>query len=266
MSLVRTFYRLSEPPFSKDIPPHDLLRTPAFEELGHRLEYMRHRRGLMLLTGQPGSGKTAAVRAFVSQLNPAAYKVFYVPLSTVTPLDFYLLLNLEFGGQPARRKSTLFRNLQQAIQDYAGNAKKIPVLALDEAQFLPDSTLNELPLILNFRMDSLDPLLMILIGHPHLEEKLQRPLFRNINQRILLRYRLPALDEKETASYVAHHLARVGGQPEVFSPPALLAIYKTSAGLCRIINSLCLAALNLGARQQLETLTEEHIYQVSNEI
>ena len=266
MSLVRTFYSLSGRPFGKDISPHELLRTPVFEELEQRLEYMRHRRGLMLLTGEPGSGKTAAVRAFVSRLNPAAYKVFYVPLSTVTPLDFYRLLNLEFGGEKARHKSSLFRNLQQAIQDYVENAKKVPVLALDEAQLLPSGTLNELPILLNFRMDSLDPLLMILIGHPHLEEKLQRPLFRNINQRILLRYRLPAMDEKQTASYVAHHLARVGGQPQVFSPAALLAIYKTSGGVCRTINSLCLAALNLGARQQLETLTEEHIYQVSNEI
>ncbi len=56
------------------------------------------------------------MRAFASQLNPAAYKAFYVPLSTVTPLDFYMLLNLEFGGEPARRKSALFKNLQQAIQ------------------------------------------------------------------------------------------------------------------------------------------------------
>ena len=266
MSLLSTFYRLSGQPFDKDIPPADLLATPAFEELGHRLEYMRHRRGLMLLTGEPGSGKTAAVRAFAAQLNPAAYKVFYLPLSTVTPLDFYMLLNLELGGEPSRRKSGLFKNLQQAIQGYVENAKKIPVLVIDEAQFLPNSTLNELPIVLNFRMDSIDPLLMILIGHPYLEEKLQRPLFRNINQRVLLRYRLPAMDVKETASYIAHHLARVGGQPEAFSAAAVQAVYKTSGGICRTVNSLCLAALNLGARQQLETLTEEHIYQVSNEI
>lgn len=266
MSLMRTFYRLNGDPFSKGIPPKDMLATPAFEELAQRLEYMRHRRGLMLITGEPGTGKTAAVRAFASQLNPASYKVFYVPLSTVTPLDFYMLLNLELGGEPSRRKSALFRNLQQAVQGYVENAKKVPVVIIDEGQFLPNSTLNELPIILNFRMDSVDPLLAILIGHPHLEEKLQRPLFRNISQRVLLRYRLPAMSEKETASYIAHHLALVGGRPEIFSAAAVQAVHKSSGGICRMAGSLCLAALNLGARNQLETLTEEHIYQVSNEV
>jgi type II secretory pathway predicted ATPase ExeA len=266
MSLMRTFYRLHGDPFAKGIPPEDLMVTPAFEELAQRLEYMRHCRGLMLLTGEPGSGKTAAVRAFASRLNPAAYKVFYVPLSTVTPLDFYMLLNLELGGEPSRRKSALFRNLQQAVQGYVENAKKVPVVIIDEGQFLPNSTLNELPIVLNFRMDSVDPLLAILIGHPHLEEKLQRPLFRNINQRVLLRFRLPALSERETASYIAHHLSRVGGRPEVFSEAAVEAVHKTSGGICRMVNSLCLAALRLGAQEQAETLTEEHVYQVSNEV
>ena len=130
----------------------------------------------------------------------------------------------------------------------------------------PSPTPMPMPMPMPGAGDSIDPLLMILIGHPYLEEKLQRPLFRNINQRVLLRYRLPAMDEKETASYIAHHLARVGGQPEAFSAAAVQAVYKTSGGICRTVNSLCLAALNLGARQQLETLTEEQIYQVSNEI
>ena len=67
--MITTFYPFSEVPFGKDLPPSELLSTPAFDELAHRLEYLRHRRGLMLLTGEPGTGKTAAVRAFVQQLN-----------------------------------------------------------------------------------------------------------------------------------------------------------------------------------------------------
>ena len=73
------------------------------------------------------------------------------------------------------RKSTLFKNLQKAIRDYVENAKKTPCLVLDEAQYLPHKTLDELPIILNFRMDSLDPLVVIMIGHPHLAARLQRP-------------------------------------------------------------------------------------------
>ncbi len=168
-------------------------------------------------------------------------------------------------GRHPQRKSAHFKNLQQAIQDYVKNARKTPLLALDEAQFLPNNTLNELPILLNFRMDSIDPLLTILIGHAHLKEKLQRPLFRTINQRLLLRYWLPTMNEQEIASYLAYHLARVGGQPEVFTEAAVQAIYKTSRGVCRTVSYLCQDALNLGSRQQLESLTEEQI-QVSSEV
>ena len=105
---------------------------------------------------------------------------------------------------------------------------------LDESQCLPDKTLDEIPLLLNFKMDSIDPLLMIMIGHPDLGRRLQRPMFRNIHQRILLTYRLPPLDEAETKNYVCHHLK--------------------------------LAALNRGVLQQKATLDEEDIYQASDEL
>ena len=85
--MIHTFYGFSQTPFAKDIPAQELLSTAAFAELSRRLDYMRTRLGLMLVLGEAGTGKTAAVRAFVEQLNASVYKLFYVPLSTVTPLD-----------------------------------------------------------------------------------------------------------------------------------------------------------------------------------
>jgi type II secretory pathway predicted ATPase ExeA len=264
--MIETFYKFSSLPFGKDIPADRLLDTPAFSELAHRLEYMRHRRGLMLVTGEPGTGKTAAVRAFVEKLKPSAHKIVYVPLSTVTPLDFYHMLNLEFGGEPSLRKSVLFKNVQRAIKDWVENSKKTPILILDEAQTLPHKTLYELPILLNFRMDSVDPLLMIMIGHPRFAAQLQGPLFRNINQRILLRYETTVLDERQTHDYIAHHLDLIGGRSDVFSPSAYLAVYKTTGGICRQINKLCLATLALGALEQKECLDEEDVFRASGEL
>ena len=264
--MINTFYSLSKTPFNKQISEQDLLTTDAFEELNRRLEYMRQQCGLMLLTGEAGTGKTLAVRAFVQRLNPSIYKVFYIPLSTVTPFDFYNQLNQAFGGPFSPRKSTLFKNLQLTIQDYVENARNTPILILDEAHCLPDKTLNEIPIVLNFNMDSVDPLLMIMIGHPELARRLARPIFRNLYQRILLNFHLPPLSEDETRLYVAHHLKLAGAQTNIFSDSAGLAIYKTSGGMCRFINRLCLAALNHGVLQQKPSLSEEDIYQVAQEI
>ena len=115
-------------------------------------------------------------------------------------------------------------------------------------------------------MDSVDPILMILIGHPRLAAQLNSPIFRNINQRILLRFEMPAFDEEQTSAYVAHHLALVDAHSEIFSKAALLAIYKTTGGSCRQINNLCCAALTLGAVEQKDILSEEEIYRASAEI
>lgn len=264
--MINTFYGLSKTPFHKQLSEQDLFTTDAFEELNRRLEYMRQQCGLMLLTGEAGTGKTLAVRAFVQRLNPSIYKLFYIPLSTVSPFDFYHQINQQFDGPFSPRKSTVFKNLQTSIQDYVENARNTPILVLDEAHCLPDKTLNEIPILLNFKMDSVDPLILILIGHPDLARRLARPLFRNLYQRILLNYHLPPLSEEETRLYVSHHLKLAGAQTRIFSDSAGLAIYKTSGGLCRLINRLCLAALNYGLLRQKPSLSEEDIYQVAQAI
>ena len=83
---------------------------------------------------------------------------------------------------------------------------------------------------------------------------------------MLLRYEMPALDEQQSRAYVTHHLALVGGSTEIFSDAALLAVYKTTAGVCRQINKLCSAALTLGALEQRDSLCEEEIYRASAEL
>ena len=87
--MIEAFYNLKKLPFQKNIEPEDLFMTPAALELKNRLEHIRDIRGMMLLTGIPGVGKTLNIKAFVKQLNPNLYKFFYIPLSTVTPLEFY---------------------------------------------------------------------------------------------------------------------------------------------------------------------------------
>ena len=91
-----------------------------------------------------------------------------------------------FPALPQNRSQTpSYPTIQTAVRDYVENAKKTPILILDESQCLPDKTLDEIPVLLNFRMDSIDPLLMIMIGPFDLGRRLGRPMFRNIHQRIL---------------------------------------------------------------------------------
>ena len=82
--MIEAFYNLKSQPFRKDIGGKHIFTSAAGKEMAQRLLYMKQNRGIMLITGLPGTGKTVHIRAFAEELNPNLYKCFYLPLSTVT--------------------------------------------------------------------------------------------------------------------------------------------------------------------------------------
>jgi MoxR-like ATPase len=102
---------------------------PSTEELSKRLEHMKQR-GIMLVTGTPGTGKTLHIRAFVEKLNPNLFKPVYTPLSTVNIINFYRQLSALLGGESFYRKSQLFDSIQNSIKNYVVDNKKVPVIIL----------------------------------------------------------------------------------------------------------------------------------------
>jgi len=264
--MIETFFNLRFMPFAKDVKPSNLLDTPARTELVARLNHLRKHRGLFLLIGNPGTGKTTALRGWVHTLDETTHKIVYLPLTAISPCDLYLHLNGELGGQPAYRKSKLFTNLQTAILDSATAGRRLPVLIFDDAHYLPNKTLLELPMLLNFHMDSFDPLLVILSGHEQLAARLRSPLLRHLDQRISLRYEMPALDETATRDYIEHRLKLAGAAAGIFEPAAALAIHKTARGAHRLIDRIATDALTLAALDNRRTVTEEDVYNASKTI
>ena len=124
--MIHTFYGFSQTPFGKDIPAQELLSTAAFAELSRRLDYMRTRLGLMLVLGEAGTGKTAAVRAFVEQLNASVYKLFYVPLSTVTPLDFWSSSTMSSAASPPAVSPLCFETCRRPFATTWKTPRKLP--------------------------------------------------------------------------------------------------------------------------------------------
>jgi type II secretory pathway predicted ATPase ExeA len=264
--MIEAYFNLKKSPFPKDIAPRDIFASECTRELQQRLEYMKQHRGIMLLTGSPGSGKTLQLRAFTANLNTNLYQYFYLPLSTVNILDFYRQLSKSLGVEPPYRKAKLFACIQSAIQDYVENMKKIPVIIFDEAHLLMNENFFELQIITNFNFDSIDPAIFILSGQPHLRDRLLGPLYQSFNQRIFLKFHLTPLSEAETIDYVTHHLRLTGATSPIFSPNALCAIHQVSAGVCRIINKLAIKTLAIGALEKKDTLTEEEVYRASKEL
>lgn len=266
MTMINAFYNFKTLPFQKDINAGDIFLSTASKELFQRLEYIKQNRGIMMITGMPGTGKTLHLRSFVQKLNPNLYKYFYLPLSTVNTMDFYRQLAMALAGQAPWKKTELFICIQSSIKDYVSNNKKLPVIIFDEAHLLKHDNFYELQIISNFDMDSKDPAIFILAGQPHLRDKLLNPIHQSFHQRITLKFHLAAFSKEETQHYIDHQLALVGKKEPIFDQSAIEAIYKSSAGTPRIINTLVIKCLTLGTLQKKELLTQEEVYCASREL
>jgi type II secretory pathway predicted ATPase ExeA len=261
-----SYYNLKGTPFEKSVKKENLFKSNPFKEFISRMEYMKLYKGIILLVGASGVGKTTALRAFIEDLKPEFFKPVYLPLATVTPYEFYQQLNWALGGDSMRRKCDLFSSIQNLIMDYATIKKQIPVIIFDEAHFLRSESIYELQMLFNFNLDSVDPVIIILSGQPHMREKLLRPSFSPINQRLRLKYEFPPLGKDETKEYICHNLKLVGCNSCLFNDNALEAIYNISSGVLRIINNLATKALIYGAATRQDIITEEIIYKVSSEL
>jgi general secretion pathway protein A len=263
--MYRAFYGLSRPLFPKDIEPSHMFTYTAFAELAGRLDYMKKQRGIMLLSGDPGTGKTTAVRNFVSTLNPDHFMPFYLPLSTVAIGDFYRQFNDVLKGERTSTKSLLFKSIQDRILHYALQLNKIPVIIIDEAHLLKNENFFELQIITNFKMDSIDPALFILVAQSHLIDRLERTILESFNQRINLKFQMTSLSPKDVSRYIHHHLQLAGGSVDIFSDNACKAIHNISGGIIRKIGMLVIKTMALGVSCKKNILTEEEVIAASKE-
>lgn len=264
--MLEAYWNLTGRPFEKSIKANQLFLSKTVKELFSRLEHLKQHRGIMLITGQPGTGKTTALRAFTSELSELSYKCFYVPLSTVNVLDFYRQLNRQLGGEASFYKTELFRSIQERIKDLVTNVKTIPVILFDEAHLLKNENFTELQIVSNFNMDSVDPAIIVLAGQSHLADRLIRPILKSFYQRIVLKHHMLPLDKSEIEPFIKHHLALKGCHKSPFSENAVEAIFKNTAGIPRVVAALAAKTMTLGMFEKVQILTEEHVFKACQEI
>lgn len=263
--MIEARFGFQRRPFDKSIDTRKLYVWPGLQELEARLEMAKQSRGILLVTGEPGTGKTVALRRFVDSLNAEHYRPVYLPLATVTVLDSYAQLNRALGGQDVRSKSLLYHEIQHGIAQLAAQGKQV-VLVFDEADLLRSPLFDELRILLNFEMDSKDPVLLILAGQPQLLAKLALRVHLPFRQRVAMRYRMPPLDEKHTRGYVDHHLRLAGRRQRLFTDEALLQLFVQSGGIPRAIGNLALYALYHAASHNKDLVELDDLVAASEEV
>lgn len=257
--MYRAFYSLSKDPFGKDIRPQDHFPSKAFKETQARLRYLVETKGFGALVGEPGSGKTYALRTLSNGLNPSLYKVMYLPLSSGTTMDMYRSLAAELGENPRYRKSDLFRQIQKTVEHYHNEKRVTPVFILDEMHLARVDFLMDLAMIFNFSMDSKSPFVLIMAGLPFLETRLRLNQAQSLSQRVVVHYKMEPMDKDEVSRYIAHQLRLAGAVTEVFTEQAMEAIASHSAGWPRLVNNLCRTTFLLGAQLKQNPIDAETV-------
>jgi len=257
-------FNLEFNPFIKN-SKETLIETNNYKETKYRLDYLLLTKGFGLITGEPGLGKTSAIRNWANGLNPNVYKVVYLPLSTLNISEFYRQLSESLNGTPCYRKKDNFTEIQTAIRRYSIDKKITPVIILDEANYLPSNTLNDLKIIFNFEMDSKDLAVVILAGLPILNSTLNIRHNEPLKQRIVTSYNLEPLTIEESKKYILSKLKAAGCQIEIFQESGLEAIASYSKGNPRLLSKIANTCLLIGNNLNANTIDEEIVMQAINE-
>lgn len=265
--MFQEFFGFASLPFSRGLPTSKLFVASGQEELKARLSFLLRERGIGLITGEIGSGKSTAVRAFVDSLDPTRFTVIYTanPLIGITGLYREMLSQLGEPVPPFRQRMVLA--LRRCCDLLTNERKMTPVLIVDEAHLLDQRMLEELRLLLNVRMDSQAAAALILVGHSELRRTLRLSIHEALWQRTSVRYHLRALDLTETGAYIRHQVEVAGYRgTALFSDGFVAKAFDYTKGIPRQINLVCTHALMAGCAQQKQVLDEAIFRQVINDL
>jgi general secretion pathway protein A len=262
-----SFFGLRENPFAVNPDPKYIFTTPELQESWEALLYgVQSHSGIILLTGEAGTGKTTLINRLLDWLRerhmPTAF-IFNSHLERRHLFDFMLA---DFGvkSDPRWQGNSLL-GLTQWLPQRCQEGE-IPVLIVDEAQGLPLHMLEEIRLLLNLESSHEKLLQIVLAGQPELEEKLNHPEMRHLKQRITLRCTTAPLKAKETEEYIQVRLKIAGasGIP-IFTPEAMSAVHAYSHGIPRVINLLCEHSLINAYAANLHVVPARFVGEVAHE-
>lgn len=216
--------------------------------------------GFIKVTGEVGTGKTLICRKLINEL-PTGFHCAYLPNPYLSPAELRWAVANELGLKYAADmdQQQLTGLIQQQLLALSAHGHSI-VLVLDEAQALPDDSLEALRLFTNLETESRKLLQVVLFGQPELDDRLKRQEFRQLRQRITFSYNLRPLTWDEVDAYIRHRLAIAGraGEP-LFNVKLTRKIAYASRGIPRLINILAHKSLLLSFGEGATKVQASHV-------
>ncbi|HNZ66430.1 MAG TPA: AAA family ATPase, partial [Planctomycetota bacterium] len=220
--------------------------SSTYEEAYLRLIYgVMESKGILVLTGNSGCGKSFLSKIFIKDMLEQGYKIAFIANPNLEPLELLQQVSYEFGLEyKDKTKAEILRNLKTFFEENQSQDKK-NILIIDEAHLIKnEQTLEEIRLLSNLETENHSLLSIILVGANELGNILQKNL--SLQERIGLRCTLKAMNCRETGEYIYFRMEKAGCGREIFNAEAIKEIYTESEGIPRKINNICDLALLLG--------------------
>lgn len=265
--MYKEYFGLKDYPFSLTPDPRFIVFTPSYNELLAGLYYgIEMAKGLIVLTGEVGTGKTTALRWIIRRLDSSVLAAYiYNPHLSVEEFYHHLTEMLEIKDW--LNKTELLMKMGKLLEERHGRGLRT-ILIVDEAHELSDEVLEEIRLLLNFESDSAKYLQIVLTGQPELREKLKQQNLRQLKQRVALRCNMPVLPNvDEVRRYISERLSIAGNTgSDVFLPEAVDFIFQCSEGIPRLINNLCDNAMIAAFAADSHTVDRDIVEEVADNL
>jgi type II secretory pathway predicted ATPase ExeA len=259
---VYAHFNLSGNPFTKEIKTENLKTLPGINEASGHLKILFDTKGIGVLTGKSGTGKSCLLRMAVDSLPKGLYKTHYICHTSVGILEFYSHLCDVFGLEASGRRAPMFKAVHNHIM-YMNETNHIhPVLIIDEADKLSNDILQEIRLITNFNYDSVDALTILLCGQEHLLQKFGLSILESLANSVTVTVRMNTLKKEETFSYIEQRISDVSTGNTLFTKAAMTLIHNASGGVMRVINNMAEHSLIKAYLTSSASIEKEHVQSV----
>jgi general secretion pathway protein A len=270
--MYKEFYHMKENPFNVTADPDFFFSSVRHSEAFSHLIYgIQQRKGILVVTGEIGTGKTTLCRTLLDRLDKNIKTALILnPSFSDLQLLRFILKDLGIEGE-FKNKFAIINALNEFLLKETSEGNNV-ALIIDESQNLSVRQLEQIRLLSNLETEKAKLLQIILVGQPELCKKLKLNSLRQLDQRISVRYHLKPLDQTELKDYIQHrlkvsHALMESSQNPIFVHDAIDAIFDYSKGTPRMVNILCdralLAGYTLGTKQIDKPIIHRCIQEIS---